>query len=52
MENGGINMCNHKWKKTGGYVYQGWDGYAVDAVYFEEWIDEYTCEICGETKEE
>ncbi|UVF62514.1 hypothetical protein QKV95_gp040 [Poseidoniales virus YSH_150918] len=45
-------MCNHKWKKNGGYVYDGWEGYGIDAVYFEEWIDEFICEICGEIKEE
>ena len=41
-------MCKHVWKKTDGYVYSGWDDYG----HFEEWIDEYTCEKCGETKEE
>lgn len=44
--------CKHEWKCTGYYIDTFWEGYGVDAVCFEERIDEYICVKCGAEKEE
>ena len=44
--------CKHEWKCTGYYIDSFWEGYGVDAVCFEERVDEYVCVKCGAEKEE